>query len=163
MLLNQVGVIKTSFKEAKGTPTQSIYSKSNTGMIEIFPEYVAALKDLDGFDRIWLIYWLHQSLKPQETLKVTPFHDNVERGIFATRAPCRPNPLGLSSVHLIKIENNILHIMGVDIIDGTPLLDIKPYIAKFDVFPDTKNGWLEDKINLEFSIYADNRFISRKC
>ena len=107
--------------------------------MEVFPEYAAALRDLDGFERIWLVYWFHCAKPPQ--LVVTPYLDTTPRGLFATRAPSRPNPIGLSPVRLLGINGNILSVEGVDILDNTPLLDIKPYLPAFDAFQATRIGW----------------------
>jgi tRNA-Thr(GGU) m(6)t(6)A37 methyltransferase TsaA len=100
------------------------------------------LRDLEGFSHIYLIYHFHQAGPTR--LMVKPFLQDVERGVFATRVPCRPNAIGLSVVELVHREANVLHLDGVDILDGTPLLDIKPYTAKFDLFETTRNGWQDD-------------------
>ena len=108
----------------------------------MFPEFAAGLRDLEGFSHVYLIYHFHQA-GPAKLL-VKPFLQDVERGIFATRAPCRPNAIGLSVVELVRREGNVLHLGGVDILDGTPLLDIKPYTAKFDRFETSRNGWQDE-------------------
>ena len=138
-----IGIIHSEHTIAEKTPIQPVYAKGCKGQVEVFSEYAAGLRDLEDFSHIYLIYQFHQS--PQVQLIVKPFLQDVERGVFATRAPCRPNAIGLSVVALIKIENNILCIDGVDILDGTPLLDIKPYTAKFDLYDVQKSGW-QDKV-----------------
>jgi len=151
-----IGIIHSPFKEPKGTPIQPTAAKGVDGAVEVFPEYVEGLKDLDGFSHIILIYHFHLSRK--FSLKVKPFMDNQIRGVFSTRAPSRPNPIGISVVRLIKIEENILHIRDVDIIDGTPLLDIKPYVPEFDVRVVDKIGWLERNVNKLSISKDDGRF-----
>lgn len=122
--------------------------------MEVLAEYAEALSDLDGFERIWLLYWFDRTTDAK--MKVVPFLDSRARGLFATRAPCRPNPIGLSCVRLVRIEQNILEIEDADILDQTPLLDIKPYVPAFDSFAVQKIGWLEGKSAEQQQ--ADNRF-----
>lgn len=135
-----IGYIRTPFIEKKGTPIQSCYSKAE-GYIEIFPEYVKALDDLEEFSHLQLIYHFHQTKDVK--LKIIPFLDEKERGIFATRAPLRPNPIGISIVELISINQseNVINIRGVDMLDSTPLLDIKPYVPLFDQ-REARTGWI---------------------
>lgn len=147
-----IGIIHTPFKEVKGTPIQSVVSNA-TGFIEIFPEYIEGLKDLEEFSHIILIY--HFNLCKKSLLKLKPYMDNMERGVFSTRAPSRPNPIGISIVRLLKVEKNILHIKDVDIVDGTPLLDIKPYIPQFDIRNGVNIGWLKENIH-KLSKTTDN-------
>ncbi|HOQ05349.1 MAG TPA: tRNA (N6-threonylcarbamoyladenosine(37)-N6)-methyltransferase TrmO [Anaerohalosphaeraceae bacterium] len=143
MHLKAIGIIHTPFCQADGTPIQSAAARQARGRLEIFPEYAEGLSDLEGFERIWLLYWFDRAAAPQ--MKVVPFLDTGPRGLFATRAPCRPNPIGMSCVKLLKIENNLIEIEDVDILDNTPLLDIKPYVPAFDVFDVRKIGWLQNK------------------
>jgi tRNA-Thr(GGU) m(6)t(6)A37 methyltransferase TsaA len=152
--LKTIGVIRSSFKAAAGTPIQPPFGDGVEGTVEVLPEYAEGLADLDGFDRIWLLYWLDRA--PPARLRVMPFRDNVQRGLFATRAPCRPNPIGLSSVRLIGISDNMLTVSGIDILDGTPLLDIKPYIPAFDAFMQSRAGWFDNRSNERTR--ADGRF-----
>jgi tRNA-Thr(GGU) m(6)t(6)A37 methyltransferase TsaA len=154
MELKPIGIIRSSLKEAKGSPIQPVFAKNSEGIVEVYEPYREALKDLDGFERIWLIYWFHKAAEFRPI--VTPFLDTVERGLFATRAPCRPNPIGMSPVRLLRIENGKLFVMEVDILDGTPLLDIKPYISKFDKFEVSRNGW-QDYVSSKPPT-ADKRF-----
>jgi len=151
-----IGIIHSPFKEQKGTPIQPKRGKGISGRIELYPEYKEGLDALDGFSHIILIYHLH--LSKGYSLKVTPYLDNVLRGLFATRAPRRPNPIGLSVVKLDKIEGTTIHILNLDIINGTPLLDIKPYVPDFDENEDIKIGWLMGKSNQAKEKNADDRF-----
>ena len=134
---------------------QSIYAQSTEGVVEIFPEFHQGLLDLEGFERIWLIYWFHRITGSK--LIVKPFRDDSERGLFATRAPCRPNPIGISVVRLLEVLDGKMRIAGVDVLDGTPLLDIKPYVHDWDAFPESRSGWLG---NASERTVADNRFSS---
>jgi tRNA-Thr(GGU) m(6)t(6)A37 methyltransferase TsaA len=152
--LRPIGVIHSPFTEAEGTPIQTRFAGDTEGSVEVFEEFVPGLRDLDGFERIWLIYWFDRS-RPFK-LMVKPYLDTTERGLFATRAPSRPNPIGISCVKLLEMQGNILRIAGVDILDGTPLLDIKPYVAEFDSFGNTRSGWLD--IVKDPKKKADNRF-----
>lgn len=152
--LSPIGVILTPFKEPKGTPIQACMAKGAEGRVKVFEEFREGLRDLDGFERIWLLYWFHRASKPR--LLVTPFLGDQRRGLFATRAPCRPNPIGLSAVRLLRVEGTLLTVADVDIVDGTPLLDIKPYAPQFDCHRVKKSGWL-DKASGRRRL-ADERF-----
>jgi tRNA (adenine37-N6)-methyltransferase len=151
-----IGIIHSPFKTVQGTPIQPTAAKGIEGIIKIFPEYAEGLKDIEGFSHIILIFHLHLSGKT--SLRVKPFMDNQPRGLFATRAPSRPNPIGLSIVRLVNVEERTLHIKDVDIVDGTPLLDIKPYVPGFDSREDIKIGWLEKNIHKLPSSKDDGRF-----
>lgn len=137
-----IGVVHSEHKVPSSTPIQPAYAQECEGRVEIYPQYAGGLKDLDAFSHIYLIYQLHKASPPR--LIVKPFLQDVERGVFATRAPCRPNPIGLSIVRLLRVEGNVLYVKGIDILDGTPLLDIKPYIARFDCIQTDRNGWQDD-------------------
>ena len=137
-----IGVIYSEHTIAEETPIQPAYAKGCRGRAEIFPEYEEGLRDLDGFSHIYLIYHFHLSTTAK--LIVKPFLQDVERGVFATRAPTRPNAIGLSIVELVSREGNVLYLDGVDILDGTPLLDIKPYVARFDCVETLRNGWQDE-------------------
>ena len=152
-----IGVIHSQFKEPKGTPIQPTGAKNIEGTIELSQKYAGGLKDLEGFSHIILIYHFHLSRKM--SLKVKPFMDNELHGVFAMRGPSRPNPIGISVVRLVRIEKNILHIQDVDIVDGTPLLDIKPYVPEFDTRKVEKIGWLEKNIFKLSKTKDDERFI----
>ncbi len=151
-----IGIIHTPFAQNVGVPIQPLAAKGIKGEITIFPEYVEGLLDLDGFSHIILIYHFHLSKK--YNLKVIPFMDKKLRGVFATRAPARPNAIGISVVRLIKIQSNTLFIENVDIVDGTPLLDIKPYVPEFDYFKIQKIGWVKNNISKLKKMKSDERF-----
>jgi tRNA-Thr(GGU) m(6)t(6)A37 methyltransferase TsaA len=146
IVLNPIGVIRSPNTDPSKTPIQPSYAEGLKGYAEIYPEYAEGLKYLEGFSHIFLIYYFHKA--SSEKLKVIPYLDSVERGVFATRAPSRPNKIGISLVELVKIEGNVLHLNKVDILDGTPLLDIKPYISRFDKVENSRNGW-QDEIDEE--------------
>jgi len=152
-----IGIIHSPFKEPKGTPIQPTSARGVKGTVEIFPEYVEGLKDLEGFSHIILIYHFH--LAKRGALKVTPYMDYELRGVFATRAPSRPNPIGISVVRLIEIKGNILYIQDIDIIDGTPLLDIKPYVPEFDIRKVERIGWLEKRVKKLHKAKDNGRFL----
>jgi tRNA-Thr(GGU) m(6)t(6)A37 methyltransferase TsaA len=134
-----IGVIRSEHIAAEETPIQPAYAKGCKGRAEVFLEFAPGLRDLEGFSHIYLIYHFHKAGRAK--LMVKPFLQDIERGVFATRASSRPNAVGLSIVELVHREGNVLHLDGVDILDGTPLLDIKPYTAKFDHFETARNGW----------------------
>ena len=156
IIIKPIGVIHSPFKEPKGTPIQPTGGKDVKAMVTVFPEYLEGLKDLDGFSHIILLYYFH--LSKGYSLKVKPFLDDKLRGVFSTRAPSRPNPIGLSIVKLNKIENGKLLIQGIDIVDGSPLLDIKPYVQDFDQREKTTKGWLEKNVKNLKSAKDDERF-----
>lgn len=137
-----IGLIRSEHTEAEKTPIQPVYAQDCPGRAEILPEFAEGLRDLDGFSHVYLIFHFHRMGSAK--LMVKPFLQDVERGVFSTRAPWRPNPIGLSVVRLLKIEGATLHLKDVDILDGTPLLDIKPYTAKFDHIIATRNGWQDE-------------------
>ncbi len=157
IVFKPIGLIYSPFKQPKGTPIQPKAAKGIKGKIKIFDEYLEGLKDLEGFSHVILLYYFH--LVKDYKLLVKPFMDDQLHGIFATRAPSRPNPIGLSVVKLIKIENNILFIEDVDIVDKTPLLDIKPYVPDFDVRNPDNIGWLDKNIYKLKTAKDDERFI----
>jgi tRNA-Thr(GGU) m(6)t(6)A37 methyltransferase TsaA len=135
-----IGTIYTPYKELAGMPIQPTGSKEVKGRIEILPEYAPGLLDLDGFSHLILLYLFHRA--EGYTLQPRPYLNSRSRGVFATRAPRRPNPIGLSIVRLERLEGEVLHISDVDMVDGTPLLDIKPYVPAFDHRASAKIGWL---------------------
>jgi tRNA-Thr(GGU) m(6)t(6)A37 methyltransferase TsaA len=139
-----IGVIHSPFKEPRGTPIQPAGAKGTSGTVEIFPEYAKGLKDIEGFSHIILLYHFH--LSKRSALLAKPYMDNETHGVFAMRGPSRPNPIGISVVRLVRVEGNMLHIQDVDIVDGTPLLDIKPYIPEFDIREVERIGWLEKNV-----------------
>ncbi len=151
-----IGLIHSPYKKLEGVPIQPVFSDGITAEIEVFSEFQEGLKDLDGFSHIILLYQFHKS--KGYSLLCRPFLDTEERGLFSTRAPKRPNPIGLSIVELIKIEKNIITIGSPDVIDNTPLLDIKPYVDAFDIKKKVKSGWYDTAKN-RHQIKADERFI----
>jgi tRNA-Thr(GGU) m(6)t(6)A37 methyltransferase TsaA len=151
-----IGIIHTPFTEPEGIPIQPAGAAGVHGTVDVFEEYAAGLKDLDGFSHIILLYHFHRSRG--FSLQVVPFMDKQPRGLFATRAPKRPNPIGLSVVQLDRIEKGTLHIQNVDILDGTPLLDIKPYVPEFDSYTNIRTGWLEKVKKTVPTRRSDDRF-----
>jgi len=141
-IMHPIGIIHSPFKGKKQTPIQPTRSRAK-GRVEIYPEYVPGLEDIDGFSHIILLYVFH--LSADFTLQVKPFLDDQLRGLFATRYPSRPNPIGLSIVRLLSRQGSVLEIDEVDVLDGTPLLDIKPYVPDFDRREDTRTGWYEHR------------------
>jgi tRNA-Thr(GGU) m(6)t(6)A37 methyltransferase TsaA len=141
-VMRPIGIIHTPFTSKEQTPIQSARSQA-AGQVEVFPEYEDGLQDLDGLSHIFLFYVFHVS--QGYDLKVKPFLDDQLHGLFSTRYPRRPNPLGLSVVCLIARHGHVLDVEGVDMLDGTPLLDIKPYMPDFDVHPATRIGWYESR------------------
>jgi len=157
MDMTPIGIIHTPFSDPVGMPIQPAGATDTSGTIEIFEEYQDGLKDLDAFSHIILLYVFHRSTGYK--LQVVPFMDTTPHGLFATRAPKRPNPIGLSVVPLDRIQDNTLHIKHVDILDGTPLLDIKPYVPEFDRPVQVRTGWLEHARKTVGHKQADNRFL----
>ena len=151
-----IGVVHSPFKAPKGTPIQPAGAKGTSGIVEIFPEYIEGLKDIEGFSHIILLYHFH--LSKGSTLLAKPFMDNEMHGVFAMRGSSRPNPIGLSVVRLVRVEGNMLHIRDVDIVDGTPLLDIKPYVPEFDMREVESIGWLKDNLYKLSTSKDDGRF-----
>ncbi len=151
-----IGVIHSPFKSLKGMPIQPAGAIGVKGTVEVFDEYQEGLKNLDGFSHIILLYHLHRSNRFR--LSIVPFLDVEPRGLFATRAPNRPNPIGLSVVQLDRIKDGLLHIQNVDILDGTPLIDIKPYVPEFDATVKIRTGWLENVRKSVSGQKSDDRF-----
>jgi tRNA-Thr(GGU) m(6)t(6)A37 methyltransferase TsaA len=156
MKLTPIGVIHSPHQQAAGTPIQASLAVGVEGTVEVFPEYAPGLRDLDGFERIWLVYWFDRAKAAQ--LVVTPYLDATPRGLLATRAPARPNPIGLSPVRLLGITGHCLRVADLDVLDNTPLLDIKPYVPAFDSFQAGRIGWLSAASTDRQT--ADNRFES---
>jgi tRNA-Thr(GGU) m(6)t(6)A37 methyltransferase TsaA len=155
--LRPIGVIHSPFTSPRGTPIQSAAGSDVEATVEVFPEYAEGLQDLEGFSHILLLFHCHRA--GPYNLTLFPFMDTVERGLFATRAPSRPNPIGFSVVRLVSRVGNMLKIREVDILDGTPLLDIKPFVEDFDVRRNTRRGWLESRIERLHSTRDDSRFV----
>lgn len=138
-----IGIIHSPFIDPDDTPIQSVFADGARGEVEVFPEYAAGLKDINGFSHLILIYHFH--LMKDYSLILTPFLEDKERGIFSIRHPKRPNHIGISIVKLNAVRGNILEISYVDIIDGTPLLDIKPFVHRFDNRIGVKSGWVDEQ------------------
>lgn len=136
-----IGTIHSKFKDRGSTPIQGVFSDAE-GTVEIFPDYAEGLSDLEGFSHLFLIYHFHESGPAR--LRVHPFLDHQERGIFATRHHDRPNAIGISIVELVSVDKSFLRVRGVDILDGTPLLDIKPYVRQFDIRGPVRCGWIDE-------------------
>ena len=152
----QIGTIYSPFKTRENMPIQSKGAKGVKGEVTVKEEFALGLNDLNEFSHIILLYYFHKS--DGYELETKPFLDTVKRGVFSTRAPKRPNGIGISVVKLLKVEKNVLHIENVDVLDGTPLLDIKPYISAFDVHKVEKSGWTKNKMVDLGSIKSDKRF-----
>ena len=156
-----IGIIHTPFKTLEGMPIQPGGARDVLGQVELKPELAGALADLEGFSHIYLLYSFHQSKGFR--LTVTPYMDDTPRGLFATRAPKRPNSIGLSVVEVVSVAGNVVTVRGIDVLDGTPLLDIKPYAPAFDAPVCTvRCGWLEGKNEDVAVTRADARFVTPK-
>ena len=153
LVYRPIGIARSPFVRQAGTPVQPTYAATVKGMLEIEEEYAPALKDLDGFERIWVLYHFNRA-GPYQAM-VVPYHDDTPHGLFATRAPGRPNPIGISVVKLLSVKGTCLEVEGLDLLDGTPLLDLKPYIPEFDAFSPSRTGWLA---NGRRRTTADSRF-----
>jgi len=154
--IKPIGVIRTPFAEKEGMPIQPAGAAGIQGTVEVYEPFRAGLKDLDGFSHVTLLYVFHRS--SEYALEVVPFMDTVPRGLFSTRAPKRPNPIGLSTVRLVRVEEGILRVENVDMLDGTPLLDIKPYVPEFDRQGEIRTGWLEQARKTVGKRKSDQRF-----
>jgi tRNA-Thr(GGU) m(6)t(6)A37 methyltransferase TsaA len=155
--LQPIGVIRTPFQDPASTPIQPSRAKGARGEVLIDEPFRPGLQDLDGFERVWLVYWFHKAAAP--SLLVTPFLDTRQRGVFATRAPARPCPIGISAVRLLRIRDGVLEVAEVDILDGTPLLDVKPYVPEFDCYPTGTAGWFDEAKSQRR--FGDDRFETR--
>jgi tRNA-Thr(GGU) m(6)t(6)A37 methyltransferase TsaA len=143
-VLRPIGVIHTPHREQADTPIQPAFAEGVLGTVTLFDPYVEALADLDGFERVWLLFEFDRATDWSN--RVVPYRDVAERGLFATRAPARPNPIELSAVRLVSVEGNTLRVQDLDMLDGTPLLDIKPYVTAFDAYPSSRAGWVETTV-----------------
>ena len=159
MQISPIGVINTPFNDLKGMPIQPSGALDIEGTLVIHPEYEQGLRDLEGFSHIILLYHFHQSTGYD--LLVTPFLDTQKRGLFSTRAPRRPNSIGLSIVELTGRDKNRVFVRGIDVLNNTPLIDIKPYVPKFDVREVTATGWLEKAQKRAATLKSDERFIEK--
>lgn len=157
MEFSPIGVIRSPYKELTDMPIQPKGAEEVMGRVELNPGLVEGLQDLDGFSHVYLIYRFHKAERTD--LKVVPFMDTVERGIYSTRSPLRPNHIGISIVEITGVENNIVHLRGVDVLDNTPLLDIKPYIDAFDYVENSRCGWMTRSREEVAGKRSDDRFV----
>lgn len=157
MQMEPIGIIRTPYTQLADMPIQPGGGRGVGGELVVSPEYAGGLSDLDGFSHIYLLYLFHQAERIE--MKVIPFMDETPRGIFATRSPLRPNHIGLSIVELVAVEENRVLIRNVDILDKTPLLDIKPYVAAFDHVAGARSGWMTKSVAEVEKKRADDRFI----
>ena len=155
--LTPIGLIRSPFVELSGMPIQAVAATGIAGSVELDPAYEAGLKDIEGFSHLILIYHLHRVISG--TLTVIPFMDDQPHGIFATRAPRRPNSIGLSIVRLTGVAGTRLDIEDVDVVDETPLLDIKPYVPQLDVRQTERIGWFAGRVERVGVVRADDRFV----
>lgn len=151
-----IGLLHTPFHDLRDMPIQPSGAASAPGTAEIYAEYAEGLQDLDGFSHVILLYHLHQVREAK--LRVVPFLDSEPRGVFATRSPSRPNPIGLSIVRLLRVDGRMLHLGNLDILDGTPLLDLKPYVPGFDRPARARAGWLQAQQKNVIHRRSDDRF-----
>ena len=143
MQFHPIGIIHSPHQSKDECPIQPTYAAENEGRVEVFNEYAAGLQDVETFSHLYLLYYFHQA---GEIKLVRPtFLDDASHGVYASRHPCRPNSIGMSIVRLVRREDNILVVSGIDVLDGTPLLDIKPYLPRFDLIESANNGWLGDR------------------
>jgi tRNA-Thr(GGU) m(6)t(6)A37 methyltransferase TsaA len=151
-----IGVIHSPFTSSEGMPIQSAGAEGVRGTVEVNPAFTDGLRDLEGFSHVLLVYHFH--LSEGYSLLVKPFLDDKLHGVFATRAPRRPNAIGISVVRLVGIQGARLAVEDVDVVDGTPLLDIKPYVPQFDARPAERIGWLAGKVVQVSEMRANGRF-----
>ena len=151
-----IGIVHSPFKEKVGTPIQTCFDGPTEGRIEIFERYEEGLDGVEGFSHLYVLYVFDRALPAK--LTVTPFLKDVRVGVFATRAPSRPNPIGISIVELLGREGRFLHVRGLDMLDETPVLDIKPYVPRFDVRGHARIGWMEGATEESSRYKADARF-----
>ena len=143
LLVRPIGLLRSAFREKVDAPRQGAADGAGEATLSILPEFTQALQDLDGFDRVWLVFWFH--LARSANLMVLPPRSSRKRGLFATRSPHRPNPIGLTPARLLRREGCTLFLGECDLVDGTPVLDLKPYLAYADAFPEARAGWLEEE------------------
>lgn len=155
-MIHQIGTIHSPYKELTGMPIQPIGCTGIIGTIEVDEELQPGLSDLEGFSHIYIFYHFHKATRTE--LSVIPFMDTKPRGVFSTRSPLRPNHMGMSIVELVKIKENVLTVRGIDVLDNTPLLDIKPYIKAFDLIHESTSGWMKAKQSEVNKKRSDDRF-----
>ena len=152
--MHPIGVVQSPFRATHGMPVQTIAAAEVEGVLEVLEEYAAGLRDIQEFEYLILLTHLHQAT---EKLEVVPFMDTQSHGVFATRAPARPNRMGLSIVRLVAVEGRHLRFMGNDMLDGTPVLDIKPYVPALDVRSTERIGWFKEGLSRLASTRSDDR------
>ena len=159
MKYTPIGVIHSPLKNPVGAPIQSVSAESVKGTVEVFPRFAGGLRDVAGFSNLILLYHFHMSRK--FTLTVVPFLDDAEHGVFSTRVPARPNPIGMSVVRVLSIRGRMIHVRCLDVIDRTPLLDIKPYVPSFDSMRADRVGWYAGHVEQPRLVFtkADGRFV----
>jgi len=157
IIFTPIGTIHSPFNDPRDMPIQPVGARGVRGTIELDPIYAAGLKDLKGFSRIIVLYHFHRSRG--YSLEVIPFLDKTPRGVFSTRAPRRPNAVGISMLKLIAVDGATLTVEDVDILNGTPLLDIKPYVPVFDAHPDERAGWVTATSEDAGAMRSDDRFV----
>lgn len=155
VICRPIGVVRSRFVDPAGMPIQTAAVPDELGRIDVLQEFVPGLRDIEGFDYLILFTHLHRAA--HERLDVVPFLDDASHGVFATRAPTRPNRLGLSIVRLLRVEGAVLHFAGNDMLDGTPVLDIKPYVPKFDVRQTHRIGWFDKRVDTMADVRSDDR------
>jgi len=151
-----IGILRSPFQDIAGMPVQPVGAIGIVGHVAVHPEFARGLQDLEGFSHVFLLYHLHRV--NGYDLLVKPFMDTDRHGIFATRSPKRPNPIGLSVLELAGVEGTTVHLRNVDILDGTPVLDIKPYVPRFDVWKGERTGWFSSKAHQADTLRSDDRF-----
>jgi tRNA-Thr(GGU) m(6)t(6)A37 methyltransferase TsaA len=139
--VESIGIIHSPFTELQGMPVQSLVSQCAEGTVVVDERFAEGLRDLDGFSHIYLVYRFHKATRTE--LQVVPYMDSVKRGVFATRSPLRPAHIGISVVELLSVAGNVLTVRGLDVLDGTPLIDIKPYLPQFDCWQKVTSGWMK--------------------
>ncbi len=155
IMLEPIGVIRTEFHTSSGLPIQASMSDAE-GIVELYPSFVEGLATLEQFSHVILIYWFHRA-RPVD-LTVVPYMDTQPHGVFATRSPSRPNSIGLSTVELLEIDGPLVRFRGADMLDGTPLLDIKPFVPEFDNREGSSSGWLTEYLHKTPRKFSDDRF-----
>jgi tRNA-Thr(GGU) m(6)t(6)A37 methyltransferase TsaA len=155
--ISKIGIIHSPFKELGNMPIQPVGAQDAEGEVVLEERFTAGLKDLDGFSHIYLIYHFHKATRME--LEVVPYMDSEKRGVFATRSPLRSAHIGMSIVELLAVEGNRLKVRGIDVLDGTPLIDVKPYILQFDYREGATSGWMKSAQEEVDRKRSDNRFV----
>ena len=156
LTLQLIGIIRSPFEDQANMPIQPVGASDTEGEVLVDQEFQDGLEGLEAFSHIYLIYYFHQTKRTE--LKVVPYMDTQPKGVFATRSPLRPAHVGISIVRLLAVEGTRLKIRGVDVLDGTPLIDIKPYIPHFDYQDGASSGWMKSPRSDVEARKSDNRF-----